>query len=70
MSTEPQTLAVGILAEQQRNRELLSQYESIGSAGMFGAMMLRDLLSRTERAVMDGDVVAMLRCYQELQESK
>ena len=64
------SLPDAILFEQQRNRELLSQYEAIGSAGMFGAMMLRDLLSRTERAVMDGDVIAMLRCYHELQESK
>ena len=64
------SLAEAILNEQQRNRDLLSQYEAIGSAGMFGAMMLRDLLARTERAVMDGDVVAMLRCYSEMLESK
>ncbi len=67
---EGQSLAEAILGEQERNRELLSQYEFIGPAGMFGAAMIRDLLKRTERAVMSGDVAAMIRCYQELQESK
>lgn len=67
---EGQSLADAILREQARNRELLSQYQEIGPAGMFGAAMIRDLLGRTERAVMSGDVVAMIRCYQELQETK
>lgn len=64
------TLADGILREQARNRELLGQYREIGPAGTFGAMMIEDLLKRTERAVMEGDVVAMVRCYEELRESK
>lgn len=64
------SLAEEILAEQERNRRLLETYIEIGPAGTFGAMMLRDLLARTERAVMSGDVVAMMRCYEELKESK
>lgn len=53
-------------AEQERVRELLREYESIGAAGAFGAAMIRDVLRRAELAAASGDVLAMLRSFEEL----
>ncbi len=52
--------------EQARARELLAQYREIGPAGAFGAAMIEQALQRAAQAVMSGDVVAMLRAYEEL----
>ena len=60
------SLAESFPAEQARVRELLVEYTKIGPAGTFGAMMLRDVLRRADEAVMSGDVVAMIRIYEEL----
>lgn len=56
-------------AEQERVRDLLSVYETIPTGG-FGAMMIRDALKRAEQAAASGDVVAMLRSYEELKGCK
>ena len=66
----PETLADGILREQTRARELLGLYREIGPPGTFGAMVIEDVLKRTDRAVMTGDVVEMIRCYGELRDLK
>ena len=60
------TLADALPAEQERVRELLITYESLGPVGSFGAAMLRQTLARADQAVMSGDVIAMLRAYEEL----
>lgn len=52
--------------EQERVRELLTQYRAIGPAGSFGAIMLADVLRRADQAVINGDVVSMLRLYEEM----
>lgn len=52
--------------QQERVRELLTQYEAIGPPGMFGALMIRQALSRAERAMASGDIVAILTSYSEL----
>lgn len=52
--------------EQARGRTLLGQYREIGPAGVFGAMMIEDALRRADQAAVSGDVVAMLRSYEEL----
>ena len=52
--------------EQARVRELLGFYKSIGPAGAFGALMLEQALQRADQAAISGDVVAILRSYEEL----
>lgn len=65
------SLAEDYRKEQARNRELLTQYRALpNNVGAFGALMIEDLLRRADEAVMNGDVVAMLRCYAEMKESK
>lgn len=60
----------GLLEEMNRNRELQKMYEEIGMPGMFGLSVLKAKLGQAERAVASGDVVAMLKAYKDLQESK
>lgn len=55
--------------EQARCRELLGLYKEIGPAGQFGALMIEDMLRRADEAVVQGDVIAMLRVFQEMQET-
>lgn len=52
--------------EQARVRELLTQYKAIGPAGMFGAAMIEQALQRADQAAISGDVVAILRSFEEL----
>lgn len=62
-----ESLAVEFPKQQQRVRDLLETYNTIPT-GAFGAMMLRQALSRAEQAAASGDVVAMLRSYEELKD--
>lgn len=64
------TLADALPAEQRRVRELLVEYVSLGPVGSFGAAMLRQTLARADQAAMSGDVVAMLRAYEDLKGCK
>lgn len=59
------SLAEDYPKQQQRVRDLLPLYDAIPT-GAFGAMMLRQVLTRAEQAAASGDVVAMLRSYEEL----
>ena len=52
--------------EQARVRELLGVYKSLGPVGGFGAMMIEQVLQRADQAAVSGDVIAMLRSYEEL----
>jgi len=52
--------------EMARVRTVLGHYKEIGSAGIFGAMMIEQALQRADQAAISGDVVAMIRCYEEL----
>ena len=52
--------------EQARVRELLAQYRAIGPSGMFGAAMIEQAMQRADQAAISGDVVAILRSYEEL----
>ncbi len=54
--------------EQSRCRELLSVYKEIGPAGAFGHMMISQVLQRADAAVISGDLVAMIRCFEEMKE--
>jgi hypothetical protein len=51
--------------QQARVRELLEGYREIPTGG-FGAAILEEILRRADRAAISGDVVAILRSYDEL----
>ena len=52
--------------EQNRCRELLEVYKSIGQPGWFGHAMIGQVLERADKAAMSGDVVAMLNSFEEM----
>ena len=66
MSEQIQTVGDAFPVEQARVRELLTQYKAIGPAGMFGAAMIEQTLRRADEAAISGDIVAILRSFEEL----
>ena len=64
-----ENLIEGLQRELERNREILSIYESIPQ-GKFGALMIRQVIKRAESAIASDDVVQMIACYKELQETE
>jgi len=66
--TESLTLGEALPREQARVRELILQYRDpiLKGAGSFAATMMEQSLRMADEAVMSGDVVAMLRCYEDL----
>lgn len=62
------TLADALPREMARVREVLCLYRSIGPAGMFGAAFIEQDLAEADRAVMSGDLVAMLKSYETLKQ--
>ena len=66
MTAEVQTLADALPKEMARVREVLGHYREIGPAGMIGAAFIEQDLRAADKAVMSGDVVAMLRSLETL----
>mgnify|MGYP007024644860 CR=1 FL=1 len=62
------SLAEELPRQQARCREMLEDAISIGPSGTFLAAMLRADLARAETAAASGDLVAMMRALQSLQE--
>ena len=61
------TLGSELPKEQARVRELIAVYRGLpDNAGWFGATMMEQALQRADQAVMSGDVIEMLRSYEEL----
>lgn len=54
--------------QQARVREVLGYYKEIGPAGAFGAATIEATLRRADAAMASGDIVAILRSYQEMKE--
>ena len=52
--------------EQARVRKLIEQYKAIGTPGFFGAQMMERALKRADQAAISGDVVEILRSFEEL----
>lgn len=52
--------------EQARARELLQQYKAIGAPGQFGSIMIEQALQRADRAMASGNIVEIVRSYEEL----
>lgn len=64
MTTE--TLADALPKEMARVRTVLGYYKEIGTAGALGAMFIEQDLKAADRAVMSGDVVAMIQALENL----
>lgn len=62
-----ETLGDALPKEMARVREVLGHYREIGPAGVFGATFIELDLREADRAVMSGDLVAMLIAYKKLQ---
>lgn len=63
--TETNTLADALPAEIERVQKLLPLYDEIPT-GVFAATMMRQSIKQAHAAMVEGDVVAMLRCYEDL----
>ena len=59
------SLAEELPKQQQRVREMLPIYDAIPT-GVFAATLMRDALTRAEIAAASGDVIQMIRAYEEL----
>ena len=59
------SLATELPKEQARVRELIDIYKSV-PFGSIAAGFMEQALKEADKAVMSGDVVAMLRAYEEL----
>ena len=73
--TEPTTLAEGLPREMARVRDkVLPQYIAMRGMPQINVepaiFMMRAALDAAAKAMMDSDVVAMLRAYQSLKETK
>lgn len=67
MSDEPRTLGDALPKEIARVRDqVMPAYLAIGPAGGFALAMMRKDLDDASKAMIEGDVVAMLRCYESL----
>lgn len=59
------SLADDLPREIERVRELLPLYDAIPT-GIFAATMMRNSIKAAHTAMVAGDVVAMIRCYEDL----
>jgi hypothetical protein len=60
------TLGDALPREMARVRdEVLPEYDAI-PAGIFAATMMRQSLDAAARAMVEGDTVAMIQCYEDL----
>ena len=66
---EDMNLMEGIMLELARNREALKVYESL-PAGAFASAMIKRTIARAEKAIAGGDVIEMMKVYEELKETK
>lgn len=62
-----ESLAEALPKEMARVREVLGYYKEIGPAGAIGASFIELDLRKADRAVMSGDVIAMINAYKTLQ---
>jgi hypothetical protein len=60
------TLGEALPKEITRCQELVTRYTDLGPVGGFGAAMIRRAIAAAIKATMEGDVVDMIRAYNEL----
>jgi hypothetical protein len=61
-----QTLGDALPREIERVQSILPYYDEIGPAGLFAATMMRQSIKAAHTAMIEGDLVAMIRCYEDL----
>jgi hypothetical protein len=66
MTQQTESLADALPREMARVRTVLGYYKEIGHAGAIGAMFIEQDLQAADRAVMSGDVVAMIQALETL----
>lgn len=59
------SLADALPREIERVQELLPLYDAIPT-GVFASTMMRESIKQAHAAMVSGDVVAMIRCYEDL----
>lgn len=66
-----ETLGDALPKEMARIRDVvMPAYRDIGPAGLFALIMMQHDLDEAARAMIEGDVVAMIAVYQSLKEYK
>jgi hypothetical protein len=67
-----ESLGEALPKEQASVRKLIEQYRDplLGGSGAFAARMMEISLQQADKAVMNGDVVAMIEAYKDLKEYK
>ena len=70
MSKETESLGEALPKEQARVRQLIVMYRDpmLGGSGEFAARMMEASLQAADKAVMSGDLVAMINAYKDLKE--
>ena len=63
---EISTLADKLPEEIERCQELLAEYKALGPVGAFGHAAISADIKAAHKAMMEGDVVAMLKAYNAL----
>lgn len=70
MAGEVSTLGEALPAEMSRVRdEVIPAYAALGQSGAFAVAWMRAELDAAAKALAEGDVVEMLRCYQALKDA-
>lgn len=60
-------LIEGLQAEMERVRELKIEYDALpGGVGFISSSMMKATLAQADKAIAEGDIVAELRCFEEL----
>lgn len=67
MTDTPTTLGEALPAEIARVRDdIMPVYADIGALGMFAVLSMKRDMDLATKALAEGDVIAMLRAYEEL----
>ena len=66
MNKQHNSIGDALPAEIERCQEVLAVYATIGPAGAYTAIAIRKSLVKASKAVLGGDVVEMMRAYQDL----
>ncbi|KKK47971.1 hypothetical protein LCGC14_3149820 [marine sediment metagenome] len=62
-----ENLMSGLLNEMNRVRELITQYEALpNGVGIYGATTMKSSIEMAEISMSDGDVIDMLKQYENL----
>lgn len=61
-----ESIGTALPDEMARVRELITIYRSIGPAGIPASMMMEASLRAADKASIEGDVVGMIRAYEDL----